>query len=86
MVRSGHLIENLRLLKRYADWPTSRAFQRRLLEFVESHDDVCLQDLRDLVGPQELGALYRMLWERQLDVDLNTARLGAATRIGRPQP
>lgn len=85
-VRIGYRIENLRLLKRYAAWPTSRDLRRRVLAFVDGQADVCLQDLRDLVGPDGYGALYRMLWERHLEVDLTTARLGAATRIGRLKP
>jgi hypothetical protein len=82
-VRRGYRIENLRLLKRYAAWPTSQAFQRRVLDFVGGQDDVCLQGLRDLVGPHGYGALYRMLWERQLRVDLDGRTLGALTRIWR---
>ena len=82
-VRQGHRIENLRLLKRYAVWPTSQAFQRPVLDFVGGYDDVCLQDLRDLVGPHGYGALYRMLWERQLQADLEERALGALTRIWR---
>lgn len=85
-VRRGYRIENLRLLKRYAAWPTSQAFQRRVLDFVGGQDDVRLQDLRDHVGPHGFGALYRMLWEQQLWADLEDQVLGAMTRIGRSRP
>lgn len=85
-VRRGYRIENLRLLKRYAAWPTSQAFQRRVLDFVGGRDDVRLQDLRDHVGPHGFGALYRMLWEQQLWADLEDQVLGAMTRIGRSRP
>lgn len=85
-VRRGYRIENLRLLKRYAAWPTSQAFQRRVLDFVGGQDDVRLQDLRDHVGPHGFGGLYRMLWEQQLWADLEDQVLGAMTRIGRSRP
>lgn len=84
--RRGFRIDNLRLLKRYEHWPTSQVLQRRVLAFVEAHDEVCLQDLRDHVGAEGLGALYRMVWERQLDVDLESARLCAATVVRRLRP
>lgn len=82
-IRRGYRIYNLRLLKRYATWPTSKEFQRRVWEFVGGAADMCLQDVRDFVGGDKYGSLYRMLWEQQLRADLVGAPLCAATPISR---
>lgn len=80
-IRQGYRLDNLRLLKRYASWSTSKPFQRRVQEFVADTPDVCLQDVRDMVGSGNFGALYRMLWDGQLTADLTAARLSGATLI-----
>ncbi|WP_332747653.1 hypothetical protein [Hydrogenophaga sp.] len=82
-IRRGYRIDNLRLLKRYASWPTSKEFQRRVWEFVGGAADMCLQDVRDFVGGDKYGSLYRMLWEQQLRAELVGAPLCAATAISR---
>lgn len=82
-IRCGYRIDNIRLLKRYSSWATSRAFQRRVVEFVAGTPETRLQDVRDMVGTGNFGALYRMLWDGQLTADLTVARLNGATLIKR---
>lgn len=82
-IRRGFFVDNLRLLKRYAEWPTSDAFQRRVWEFVGHEQTLPLQDLRDFVGGAGFGALYRMLWDQQLHGNLTTTPLCAETPIRR---
>lgn len=82
-IRSGHRADNLRLLKRYAHWPTTRKFQREVWEFAGRAPELALQDVRDFVRAENYGALYRMLWERQLNADLTSARLDGLTPIWR---
>lgn len=80
-IRRGYRIENLRLLKRYASWATSRSFQGRVWAFMDGAPDAHLQDARDFVGAANYGALYRMLWDGQLTADLISARLSGGTAI-----
>lgn len=84
-IRKGFRIQNLRLLKRYAQWPVSPAFQRGVLEFVGERTDILLQDLCEPAGTGGLGGVYRMLWDHLLEADLETALFCTATRIWRPR-
>lgn len=80
-LRGDHRVANLKLLKRYSQWTTSRAFQRAVLDFVGSRSDLELHDLRVHVGQGSYGALYRMLWDGQLEADLTGSPLSGTTRV-----
>lgn len=82
-LRSNHRVANFKLLKRYDGWKTTRAFEESVLAFVGDRQDLHLHDLRQHVGPDAFGALYRMLWERLLEADLTSAALSGTTSVRR---
>lgn len=85
-LRSGYRLANLKLLKRYAQWTTSQAFRQAVLEFVGDRTDLQLHDLRERVGHAAFGALYRMLWEGDLEAELESAPLCGASSVRRSRP
>lgn len=80
-LRIGHRMDNIRALRRYRDWSVPTGFRRQVLARLEGQDNVALGDLQQLVGPAGLGALYRLLFDRVVLVDLTSRRLGAATAV-----
>lgn len=80
-LRVGHRIGNLRLLRRYRQWPTSDAFKRRILDHLMHRLRCELGELCDLVGYDSYGPLYRMLWEQQVGFDLARHALSRSTTV-----
>lgn len=82
-LRLGHRMDNLHLLRRYARWPASQRLRSKVLQSLQDKPRQTLGDLRSLVGNSELGGLYRMLWDKQVGVDLVSERLSARTPVWR---
>lgn len=80
-LRTGHKIANLKLLKRYASWATSDATKGVVLNMVESQREIRLHELRMRMDSKHLGALYRMIWDGQLNADLEGAPLSGETVV-----
>jgi len=80
-LRRGYRMANLRLLKRYAQWPTSERLRAQVHDFLRQPGRHTLGCLRDLVGLAALGGLYRMLWDQAVGVDLVAAPLCSATPV-----
>jgi hypothetical protein len=82
-LRVGCRMDNLRLLHRYARWPAPAALRAQVLDALEARPRQTLGELRSLVGNAHLGGLYRMLWDRQVGVDLLSEPLSAWTPVWR---
>lgn len=82
-LRRGFRMDNLRTLKRYSAWARSQALRERVLAAVGDGEGTGLGELRERVGTADLGSLYRMLWDQELGVDLESARLCDATPVWR---
>jgi hypothetical protein len=80
-LRRGYRMANIRLLKRYAQWPVSEPLRRQVRDAVRAPGRHVLGDLRDVVGPASLGSLYRMLWDQSIGVDLVGAPLSSASPV-----
>lgn len=80
-LRRGYRMPNLRLLKRYAQWPVSERLRQQVMDFLRTPGQHTLADLRELVGSASLGSLYRLVWEQAVAVDLVAAPLGAGTPV-----
>jgi hypothetical protein len=85
-VRREPRLHNLRLLRRYSRWNCSDAVRRLAFAHLDSHRGVVLQDLRDLVGQAEYGAVLHLLWLREISADLDAAAIGPETSVWRDQP
>jgi len=80
-LRRGYRMANLRLLKRYAQWPVSEVLRRQVRDAVRAPGRHVLADLRDVVGSTALGSLYRLLWDQSIGVDLVGAPLCGASPV-----
>lgn len=80
-LRVGYRMENLHLLRRYARWPAPQRLREQVLGAMEAKPRQTLGDLRTLVGTASLGGLYRMLWDKQVGIDLVSERLSARTPV-----
>lgn len=85
-LRRTWLADNIRLLKRYSRWQADEAVQKLVLDHLDAHDGVVLQDLRDLVGRANYGSLYRLFWFQLVRADLETAALCGSTSVWRHRP
>ena len=85
-LRSGHRMDNIRALRRYRDWPVPMSLRRQVQAELNGRSDIGLGDLQALVGPAGLGALYRLLFDGDLLVDLNVRRLDAQTAVWGVRP
>lgn len=82
-LRKSARIHNIKLLRRYANWPCSPRLRAQVLDALGDRHDLVLQDLRDLVGQPALGPLYRMLWDQQVAFDMDAAPLDSHTPVWR---
>ena len=82
-LRRGFRMDNLRTLKRYSGWAASQLLREEVLAALQHGWAKDLGQLRELVGLAGLGGLYRMLWDQEVGVDLESARLCAASRVWR---
>lgn len=85
-IRLGYRMDNIRCLRRYYLWPLPTSITKLVIEYLLKAGESTLGDLKDLVGVDGYGALYRMLYEQQIGVDLVVARLCSATRVWRVEP
>lgn len=82
-LRIGYRMDNLHLLRRYARWPAPQKLRAKVFESLGARHRQTLGDLRSLVGNFDLGGLYRMLWDKQVGVDLVSERLSGRTPVWR---
>lgn len=80
-LRVGYRMDNLHLLRRYARWPASQKLRAQVFESLETRHRQTLGDLRSLVGNSGLGGLYRMLWDKQVGIDLVSERISGRTPV-----
>lgn len=85
-IRLGHRMDNIRCLRRYYSWPLPESIRRCVLDHLRITAESTLGDLKDLVGVNAYGALYRLVYEQQLGVDLAEGRLCSATRVWEVKP
>jgi hypothetical protein len=74
---------NIRLLRRYADSPTSTEVTALVTGHLRGQPLSVLNELRLLVGPGGLRSLYRMLWEQRVGLDITSGPLSGMTRVWR---
>lgn len=71
-IRQGHLIDNFRLLYRFADWPINDARREALLALLPPNEPMAVGALRRRAREigVDIGAIYRLLFDRALGADL----------------
>ncbi len=84
-IRRGFLIDNLRLLYRYSDWPVSASERERILDHLLPHSATTLGALRDHAeaAGANVGALYSLLFHRGIAADLEGQRIARMLRVWR---
>ena len=80
-LRRGYRMDNLRALKRYAQWPPTQRVRDLVFGCLRDGARKTLGELRELVGLAGLGSLYRLMWDQEIGVELEAARLCAATSV-----
>ena len=81
-IRSGFKIRNLKLLYRYQQWPVNGSLKAVLSEFLEQGPQE-LHDLHTHCGREAVGSIYKLIWDRWLGADLDSALLCSGTRVWR---
>lgn len=81
-IRCGFRIRNLKLLHRYEQWPVAPSLKTALEEFLEQGPQE-LHDLHTHCGRETVGSIYRLIWDRWLGADLDSALLCSRTRVWR---
>lgn len=87
--RRGERMDNIRLLYRYADWPTTPKRMQTVLDWLPAGGEPV--DLGDLTAwarytSQDLGVIYHLMFHQQIGADLEARLIGAETRVWRAMP
>lgn len=84
-IRRGCLVDNLRLLYRYADWPVSASERELILDLLVTHPATTLGALRDRAEADgtNAGALYHLLFHHAIATDLVGQSISRTLRVWR---
>lgn len=86
MIRGGHRLDNIRLLRRYSRVDCSDRFAMEVVRHVQSRPGLPFAELREWVGSSNFPGLMRAFWDQRLRFEMADAMLGPSTCIWPGEP
>ena len=79
-IRRGHFVTNIRLLYRYAQWLLPEEFAEKINRVLPPAG-LALGALVEAVGAEYTGAIYRLMYDQFISVDMEAAPISFGTPV-----